>query len=58
MEELRFMDEVRIDLGFEGWQGLKYTKQERAGRERYYDPVVQRKEQRSQQRRDASCEWQ
>lgn len=48
------MDEVTIDLGFEGWQGLKYTKGGRAGRERYYDPVVQRKQQRNQQRRDAS----
>lgn len=38
------MDEVRIDLGFEGRKGLKYAKGGRTIRESYYDPIVQKKQ--------------
>lgn len=44
LEQLRVMDEVRIDLGFEGRKGLKYAKGGRTVRESYYDPIVQKKQ--------------
>lgn len=43
MEQLRCKDEVRIDLGFEGWKELKSAKGGRAGREKEDDPIVQGK---------------
>lgn len=52
LEQLRFMDEVKIDWGLEGWKGLQYTKADRAGRRRHQEHV-RKEQQRKQQERDA-----